>query len=166
MARIGTWPAVQVTVSREQALAELLRSAPRAFRMAADLLRDRAEAEDVVQEALARVCRDFESVRDPQAWFFRVVVNLCMRVQRRRRWRAIFWTSDIDSAPGPDERAAHRELLAAVDGLPAMQRTAIVLRYAQELSVAEIAQLLGVGEGTVKTHLSRGLARLRKRMGA
>jgi RNA polymerase sigma-70 factor, ECF subfamily len=155
-----------MTATREQALAEFLRSAPRAFRVAANLLRDRAEAEDVVQEALARVCRDFESVRDPQAWFFRVVVNLCMRTQRRRRWRAIFWTSEVDLAPGPDERAAHRELLAAVDRLPAMQRTAVVLRYAQELSLGEIAELLGIGEGTVKTHLSRGLARLRKRMGA
>jgi len=152
---------------RNAALAALLRSsAARAFRMAADLLRDRASAEDAVQEALARACRDFARVRDLEAWFFRVLMNLCLRAQRRKRWRSIFFAQGVEPAPPADERVAQRELLAAVDRLPPMQRTSVVLRYAHDLSPGEIAVMLGVGEGTVKTHLSRALARLRKRMGA
>src|SRR5262245_25022343 len=149
---------------RDHALAELLRCAPRAFRIAADLLRDRVEAEDAVQEALARVCREYGRVRDPQAWFFKVLVNVCLRAQRRRRWRSIFWRSEVDPAPSAEQRVAHRELLAAVDQLPPMQRTAVVLRYGHDLSWSEIAEMLGIGEGTVKTHLSRGLTRLRKQL--
>jgi RNA polymerase sigma-70 factor, ECF subfamily len=151
---------------RNEALALLLRTCGRrAFRMAADLLRDNAEAEDAVQEALARVCRDFASVRDPQAWFFRVLINLCLRAQRRNRlltvWQRL-WTPE----PASGDPLTIREIRAAVDRLPPMQRTAIVLRYGHDQSPADIAALLGIGEGTVKTHLSRALLRLRKRMGA
>ena len=149
---------------RNQALALLLRTCgARAYRIAADLLRDRAAAEDAVQEALARVCRDFAGVRDPQAWFFRVLVNLCMRTQRRKRLFSIWqrlWTPE----PLTGDPLTIREIRDAVDRLPPMQRTAVVLRYGHDLSPSEIAALLGVGEGTVKTHLSRGLARLRQRM--
>jgi RNA polymerase sigma-70 factor (ECF subfamily) len=149
---------------RNEALALLLRTCgARAYRIAADLLRDRAEAEDAVQEALARVCRDFGGVRDPQAWFFRVLVNLCMRTQRRKRlfsiWQRLWTPESLTGDP-----LTIREIRDAVDRLPSMQRTAIVLRYGHDLSPPEIAALLEVGEGTVKTHLSRGLARLRQRM--
>ena len=151
---------------RNEALSRLLRSSGRrAFRIAADLLRDRAEAEDAVQEALARVCRDFAGVRDPEAWFFRVLVNLCLRTQRRKRlltmWQRLWTPETVTGDP-----LTIREIRNAVDRLPPMQRTAIVLRYGHELAPPEIAALLGIGEGTVKTHLSRAMARLRKRMGA
>jgi RNA polymerase sigma-70 factor (ECF subfamily) len=51
--------------------------------------------------------------------------------------------------------------MRSLERLPSKQRAALVLRYGQELSVGEIAELLGVGQGTVKTHLVRGLKRLR-----
>src|SRR5262249_23183964 len=138
---------------RNAALASLLRQgAPRAFRLAADLLGDRASAEDAVQEALARACRDFARVRDLEAWFFRGLMTFCWRARRPRRWRWIFFARGVEPAPAADERVAHRELLAAVDRLPPMQRTSVVLRYAHDLSPGEIAVMLGVGEGTVKTH--------------
>jgi len=155
-------------------------SARRGFAIAYDLLGDRAEAEDAVQEALARACGSLGSLRDEAAlpgWFFRVLTNACLRVLRRRRvWRVVrgLWpfggeddTAEpaADAAPADDVLARGAEaawLGGALARLPARQRAALVLRYGHDLSVGEVADMLGVGEGTVKTHLTRGLARLRE----
>ena len=156
---------------RQAALGRLAAtSARRGHRIALALLRDRAEAEDAVQEALARACRDWERLREPEAlagWFFRVLTNGCLRALRRRRlgrvlaelWPSTQKPSEINVV---DDSA---KLLAAVERLPARQRAALVLRYGQDLAVEEIAAMLGVGAGTVKTHLVRGLARLRVHFG-
>jgi len=182
--------------TRAQALSRLAtRCARKGQAIARDLLRDPAEAEDVVQESLARACASWERLRDPDAlegWFYRVLTNLCMRILRRRRLSLAMrrlWSPGllvrqgggegeddvdeydlIDEQPGTDDSlnnaAEQRRMLRAVEALPVMQRTALVLRYGHDHSVGEIATLLEVGEGTVKTHLVRGLQRLRELVGA
>lgn len=166
---------------RDQLLAELAEdAAPRGFRIAWDLLGSRDEAEDAVQEALARACEQRRRIRDPQAiraWFYRVLTNHCMRILRRRRLRRLFFgaqkpADDIRPSSareaGPDRQLAHSrevaQLLRVLDDLPAKQRTALLLRYGHELPVADIADMLGVRPATIKTHLVRGLRRLRKLM--
>jgi RNA polymerase sigma-70 factor (ECF subfamily) len=155
----------------------------RGFAIAADLLRDPAEAEDAVQEALARACAQFATLHDPEAlraWFYRVLVNQCLRTLRRRRlftwWRSgvAHDDDDIDDAgatdlasvePGADERLRRareeRRLVAAVGHLPPMQRTVVVLRFAHDLTVDQTAALLEIGAESVKTHQKRALTRLR-----
>ena len=183
--------------ARSRLLAELAAGpARRGYAVAYDLLGNRAEAEEAVQEALARACENIGDLRDPAAapaWFLRIVTSMCLRTLRRRRLRrALFgWVdrsgpedtaapSEGDSsgvAPlvhateaisGPHHNLADRELLAALlgslDGLPAKQRAALVLRYGHDLSVPEVAQMLGVEQATAKTHLVRGLAKLRDLM--
>lgn len=180
---------------RESALTHLATTtAPRGYRIAFDLLRDRAEAEDAVQEALARACEAESRLRDADAlegWFFRVLTNVCLRVLRRRRVRR--WLGgrrkavdmDRDMAPQgepaddvaslgveagarADQALAERQeiahLLDQLDALPAQQRVALVLRYGHDRSVAEIADMLDVKPATVKTHLVRGLRHLRAAM--
>lgn len=167
---------------RERLLGQLVAaSARRGFAVAFDLLGERAEAEDAVQEALVRACLRLGDLREDGAaegWFMRTLVNQCLHVLRRRRvWRFVrgLWpggsTSPSEPAsetPGADERLAQQAELArlhqAMARLPARQRVALVLRHGQGLPVAEVAELLGVGEGTVKTHLVRGLARLRSEL--
>ncbi|HUH03313.1 MAG TPA: sigma-70 family RNA polymerase sigma factor [Kofleriaceae bacterium] len=168
---------------RERLLGELATgAAPRGFRIAYDLLGNRAEAEDAVQEALARVCERFDQLRDPamaDAWFRRVLVTVCLQVLRRRRLRRVVSLLVPGSAeppsdaiaedlPGADQELAQqgdtRRLMRALERLPAKQRAALVLRYGQDLSVGEVAEMLGVGQGTAKTHLVRGLKRLRALM--
>jgi RNA polymerase sigma-70 factor (ECF subfamily) len=173
---------------RREALGGLAaRTARRGHAIARDLLGDAAEAEDAVQESLARACASWERLREPDAldgWFFRVLTNVCLRSLRRRRLgQALrrFWSGDavvegaseddawdlVDAqAARPDEGLDARRVLAAVGELPVMQRAALVLRYGHDCGVGEIAAMLGVGEGTVKTHLVRGLKKLRERMGA
>jgi RNA polymerase sigma-70 factor (sigma-E family) len=157
--------------ARDQALEALVRGASRkGFRVAYDLLGDRAEAEDAVQEALARACAGWARLRDPAAlegWFHRVLLHVCMRALRRRRlWRGFWEMFSPDESRAPDEGAPDGEKLrVALEALAPMQKAAVVLRYAHDLSVEETAARLGVGPGTVKTHLSRGLKRLRERIG-
>ena len=169
---------------RRVALAGLAaRTARRGQAIARDLLGDAAEAEDAVQESLARACAGWERLRDPEAldgWFYRVLTNVCLRSLRRRRlghvWRR-WWSGGelveegdawdlVDAqAARPDDGLDARRVLDAVGALPVMQRAALVLRYGHDCGVGEIAAMLGVGEGTVKTHLVRGLKRLRERVG-
>jgi RNA polymerase sigma-70 factor (ECF subfamily) len=174
---------------RSEALAGLAaRTARRGQAIARDLLGDAAEAEDAVQESLARACAGWERLRAAEAldgWFYRVLTNVCLRSLRRRRlghalrrlWSggAVVGEEDTDAAaawdlvdaqaPRPDEGLDARRVLDAVGELPVMQRAALVLRYGHDCGVGEIAAMLGVGEGTVKTHLVRGLKRLRERVG-
>jgi RNA polymerase sigma-70 factor (ECF subfamily) len=184
--------AAVTTETRDAALRRLASAcARRGVAIAFDLLGDRDEAEDAVQESLARACERFGTLRDAGAlegWFYRVLTNLCMRTLRRRRVylgiRRVIGAGrvvpgdgegDSDDAPPPpelvadiapaDERLARardaRATLGAVAALPVGQKTALVLRYGHDLGVPEIAAAMGVSEATVKTHLVRGLARLR-----
>jgi RNA polymerase sigma-70 factor (ECF subfamily) len=183
--------------ARSRLLAELASGpARRGYAVAYDLLGNRAEAEEAVQEALARACENIGDLRDPAAapaWFLRIVTSMCLRTLRRRRLRrALFGWIDrpgpddtaapsegdsggvaplvhaTDAIAGPHHTLADRELLSALigslDGLPAKQRAALVLRYGHDLSVPEVAQMLGVEQATAKTHLVRGLAKLRDLM--
>jgi RNA polymerase sigma-70 factor (ECF subfamily) len=186
--------------ARSRLLAELAAGpARRGYGVAYDLLGNRAEAEEAVQEALARACENIGDLRDPAAapaWFLRIVTSMCLRTLRRRRLRrALFGRWGAPERPGPDDTAAPSEgdhggvaplvhatsaiaepdgaladrelraaLLGSLDGLPAKQRAALVLRYGHDLSVPEVAQMLGVEQATAKTHLVRGLARLRDLM--
>ena len=185
----GVRPTEAAAARRERALTQLATAtAPRGYRIAFDLLRDRAEAEDAVQEALARACEAADRLREPDAiegWFYRVLTNVCLRQLRRRRLRRWLgggrrgtpnqhYDALPDEAPdleanGPDapadqalaERQEIAHLLDQLDALPAQQRVALVLRYGHDRSIAEIADMLDVKPATIKTHLVRGLRRLR-----
>jgi RNA polymerase sigma-70 factor (ECF subfamily) len=164
---------------REQALeAVARRCARRGFSIAYRLLRDRAEAEDAVQEALARACESWSRLRDPaamDAWFHRVLSNLCLRALRRRRlfgWLRRAGGEEEAAAPGDLPAVAMPalagldagRLLAAVDRLPPMQKSVVVLRYGEDMSLGDIAAALGIAPETAKTHLARGIDRLRERL--
>jgi RNA polymerase sigma-70 factor (ECF subfamily) len=180
--------------ARDRLLSELAAApARRGYGIAYDLLGDRAEAEEAVQEALARACESLGDLRDPAAapaWFLRIVTTVCLRALRRRRLKrkllgwwpgktddkvsADIGTDDIAErvhaveAVEPSAALAGQQALATLLGrleqLSAQQRAALVLRYGHDLPVAEVAQLLGVELATAKTHLVRGLAKLRELM--
>lgn len=181
------------TDARSRLLAELAGTpARKGYSIAYDLLRNRAEAEEAVQEALARACEAIGDLRDPAAapaWFLRIVTTMCLRTLRRRRLkRALLgWLPGKDEAepagtdteaiaermhapvgPAPRDALVDHETLASLlhrlDELSPQQRAALVLRYGHDMPVPEIAELLGVEQATAKTHLVRGLARLRDLM--
>lgn len=134
---------------------------------------DRAEAEDLLQVCLERVYRHWHRIAiqgvEPERYARRILVNAALD---RRRWlrRRPEWPLSAAGAglSVPDQvgKVAERDaLVRALGTLPARQRSALVLRYFDDLDDSEIAAALGCSPGTVRSHLSRGLARLRQVMG-
>jgi RNA polymerase sigma-70 factor (ECF subfamily) len=128
---------------------------------------DAALAEELAQDALARVCRDWRKVRrmdHPEAWTSRVAINLANSYFRRRaaerRARERLEARPPAQASAPDP-ALVLSVRQAVSGLPPRQRTALLLHYFCDLPFAQVADLMGAPEPTVKSLARRGIARLR-----
>ncbi|HEY2273281.1 MAG TPA: SigE family RNA polymerase sigma factor [Jatrophihabitantaceae bacterium] len=137
------------------------------FRFAVVLTGDPVLADEVVSNTLTVAYERWAlvSVADNvNAYVRRMVVNEYLGWRRRLR-RVTPW-ADLDaiSAPLPDHSTAHadqQELVHELRRLPSKQRAAIVLRYYEGLTFAEIADLLGSGENAVRSNISRGLQKLR-----
>jgi RNA polymerase sigma-70 factor (sigma-E family) len=123
------------------------------------------EAEDVVQTALIRCYlgwRKVTAATDVDAYVYRTLVN-CLSSSRRRRWKAEIPTAEVPDRPGVDDSdriavgASVRGALAAMSG---SHRTVLVLRYYSDLTDPQIAEVLGVPLGTVKSRLSRATEQL------
>jgi RNA polymerase sigma factor (sigma-70 family) len=152
---------------RAAARALTQRLTPRALGYAARLLGDRAEAEDVTQEAMIRLWRIAPDWRQGEAqvstWLYRVVTNLCTDRLRRRQSKGTAPLDDApevaDSAAGPvagmieaDRMAA---LQAALAALPERQRQAVVLRHIEGLTNPEIAAVMDIGVEAVESLTAR-----------
>lgn len=139
-----------------------------AVRLAYLLTSDADAAEDIVSEAFAKVYRQWQAGRvdDVGAYLRRAVANTANSKLRRRyleRREASRRTGDERGVRRIDDDAADRDAVwQAVHRLPDKQRAAVVLRYYEDLSVEETAEILGVSTGTVKSQVSRGLDRLQQ----
>ncbi len=130
---------------------------------------DEAEAEDLVQECLLKVARHWPRIRRmerPPAYARRILVNLTLDGARGRARRRSELEPEaradaiaIDPLVAVDGRV---ELLQALSQLTVRQRAVLVLRYFNDLTEADTAEVLGCSPGTVKSSASRGLARLRE----
>ena len=144
-----------------------------AFRVAFAVLRHHQDAEDVAQEALVKAYRSFRRLRDRtrfRAWLVRVSWRLAIDRQKANRRRGDRDRALADIAPAPStvedvearERAAR--LWESIDALPEKLRVAIVLAGIQGHDIREVALLLGVPEGTVKSRLFLARQRLKERL--
>ena len=143
----------------EERLAEC---GPLAYRVARGVLRNSAEAEDVAQEALLRAYRRFERLRDRtrfRAWLVRIAFRLAIdraRSSKRREVRETLW-SQPTPRPSTEDVAATSEfqehLDCAMEELPEKQRLVLLLAAMQGHSLEEIAEMLGLPVGTVKSRL-------------
>lgn len=139
------------------------------LRTAVLLTRDRGHAEDLLQTALVKAYRRWNKISsaDPYPYVRRILVTSAAS------WRRLRTTQEIVSlpardVPGPDanDGFADREQMAdALATLPPRMRAVLVLRYAEDLSEADSADLLGCSVSTVKSQTQRGLARLREHLG-
>jgi RNA polymerase sigma-70 factor (ECF subfamily) len=151
---------------------------------------DKSEAQDLAQEALLQIFRNlkrFEGRSRFSTWLYRVAVNACLDSRRRRRrWSRILlpWRAErqdggntgtqIENIPAPEENGdplsnvsgaeLKRDVVAVLETLSAHQRTVFQLKVFQEMSIPEIAEVTGMAEGTVKTHLFRATQAVRAQL--
>jgi RNA polymerase sigma-70 factor (sigma-E family) len=127
------------------------------------------DGEDLLQAALERVFGRWRTIRgNPEAYLRRTLYHLATDGWRRKRaWRARLGLLGRPGAQPDDTDAVHNrdQLLRLLRQLPPRQRTAIVLRYWEDLTEAQAAQAMGCSPGTVKSVTSRGMRRLRELSG-
>ena len=146
------------------------RHLPAMLGLARRILGNASDAEDVAQEAMLRVWTHaprWQPLAAFRTWLTRVVVNLCLDRKRRAPWVALEAAGEIvDPTPGASEQAERDErermVAAAIAGLPARQRAAIVLTYGDGMSNAQVAEILDTSVSAVETLLVRGKQNLRR----
>ncbi len=139
---------------------------PRLLRLARVLTRNEHDAWDITQEALARVGARWKQVDadgNPAAYARKALVRLNLnRTRQLRREVLVRVAPDRPAVNGSTDSTD--ELQRALSRLAPRQRTALVLRYYSDLSIADVAMLMDCSEGTVKSQVSRGLALLREQL--
>lgn len=147
------------------------------LRTAAGLLGSVHEAQDAAQETFLRMHKHlggFDASRDPGPWLYRIVVNACRDIGRRRSAAALVPLEDVAEKSDPTARFGPHDIEAAVSmteqrrvvrmalaTLPEKERTAIVLRDVEGLSTAEVARILRSSEGTVRSQICTARLKIR-----
>lgn len=140
------------------------------FSLAYHFLRDRARAEDLAQDVFLHLHRKLRELASPEHvkfWLRRVTAHRCIDESRRAKWRN---GPGLDSMPEPSVPAADVDFLREdalrklVASLPDKARWVVILRYQEDLEPTEIAEILSIPVGTVKSQLHRALAVLRRKL--
>jgi RNA polymerase sigma-70 factor (ECF subfamily) len=139
------------------------------MRFAVRMLGTRDDADEALQAAFVRAFRALAQCRNPErfgAWLYRIVVNECRTRATRRGRRERWFVRDealLLKAPAVvgDDAAVREEIQRALDRLPPEQREAFVLKYVEELSYEEMAEITGVGISALKMRAKRACRRLR-----
>lgn len=140
----------------------------RSYHVAYRILGHSGEAEDVASDAMAKALRSWRKVRDmdaPEAWVVRVTTNLAIdTVRRNNRFADKAGSQGLSATVGESssEIDARLDLHLLLRSLPRRQREVLALRYLADLSEAETAAILGIAQGTVKRHASRGILKMRE----
>ena len=170
----GALTTTPAAVDPDALVAEMFdREAVSLVRLARVFCDDRNAAEDLVQEAFIRLHRSAASIRDldrTPAFLRSIVINLA-RDHNRRGLMSLRHRNTADRPLTPSEPAdlalvdeESATVLDALRTLPERQRACLVLHYYEELSIAEVADTLGISKNSVKTHCQRGLASLEARL--
>ncbi len=164
----------QTLGGRSEAFEELVTRYDRAvYHLSLKTLRDAEEAKDATQEAFFKAYRGLATFRPGakfSTWLFSIAYHACCdRIARRKRYTDAELPERADPSPGPEAVVLARDqagmLRAAIDELPEKYRIAITLYHLQGKQYEEIAQVLELPMGTVKTHLFRAKELLRRKLG-
>jgi RNA polymerase sigma-70 factor (ECF subfamily) len=163
----------EVLAGNVEAFAGLVRRYRQTYaRFATRMLGDRDDAEDALQSAFLRAFRGLVQCAEPErfgAWLYRIVVNECRTAASRRGRRGqVLVRNPVALAAAVDEQdyswslAVRHEIQHALNQLPSDQREAFLLKYVEELSYDEMAELTGAGVSALKMRVKRASARLRE----
>ena len=179
-----TVPAGSAPVEEMEDFESLVRlHRPRVFRFLLASLRNRETAENLTQDCFVRAYEarhQFRGACSVATWFLQIAANLVRKHESNSRLK--FWRRSLhpdadvadlagaipDRQQSPEALASIREQVGAIwsaaAGLPARQRIVFLLRFVEDMDVLEIAEVTGMKEGTVKTHLFRALQSVRARV--
>ncbi|WP_123041360.1 sigma-70 family RNA polymerase sigma factor [Cohnella candidum] len=134
------------------------------YKMARSMLRQDEDVADAIQETILKAYRHITRLREPayfRTWLFRILIRECMAASRRKRRFAAF-LANMPKAPAIARAAGDMDLHDAVDRLGEPARTIVKLHYFADQPIAEIAAVLNISEGTVKSKLYRARKKLAK----
>lgn len=136
------------------------------YHVAMSILRNDADSADAVQEALLKAFEKLDTLKEERyfrTWLTRILIHECYQIQRKQK-RLVPYEAYVEREPGKEDEV-YTDLYTAIGNLPEDLRVSVTLFYIEGFSIAEIAQLLGTKENTVKTRLYRGRMQLRKSLG-
>ena len=147
------------------------------YYMALDMTGNHHDAEDLSQEVFIKVysaIKDFRGESKLSSWMYRIAMNTCIDKTRRKHLKLVELDEKVHEKPSnvvtPDvelEAKSKQKLIErALQKLPPKQRSIFVMRHYNELRLKEIAEALGISEGTVKAQLFRAIHKLQKELGA
>ena len=135
------------------------------WRVSATILRQPCDREDAIQECIYRALKKRETLRDDrymQSWVIRILINECYSIHRRAKWeRPSEKLPEPPPLPGPD---ADSEAFHALFSLEEKMRLSVVLHYVEGYSVEEIARIMRIPTGTVKSRLARAREKMKKEL--
>lgn len=140
------------------------------YRIAFSNMKSKADAEDVVQEAFCRYLKAkpvFANAEHEKAWFIRVVINICYDIQKSAWFSKTVAFDEVSESEMRHFKLPfieEDETLWHVMELPATYRNPLYLFYYEDYSIREIAHIMKLGEGTVKTRLRRGRELIKERI--
>lgn len=160
--------------THDEAFEQIMRSyGTRVLRLVIFLVKDRSLAEDITQDVFVKVYRHLPRFRGDSSidtWLYRIVVNECKGYLRSWAFRHILPRSWIKAGADHStertvlEQAERDQLVQQVLLLPPLYRQVIALHYYADLSIGEVAEILGTSEGTVRTRLHRARQQLKRQM--
>lgn len=138
------------------------------YRIAYSYVKNKENALDIVQESIYKALRQVESLQNVEyikTWFYRIIVNTAIDFLRKNKRISVVEDQVLDSHTEINEDDyADLDLQHALDLLPPIYKTIVILKYFEGLTLEEIAQVLGENVNTVKTRLYSGLKKLRVEM--
>jgi len=152
-------------VTKEEFEARIIAMQDTLWRVSATILRQPCDREDAIQECIYKALRKRDSLRDDrfmQSWVIRILINECYSIHRRAKWeRPSERLPEPPPMPGPD---ADPEVFRILFSLNEKLRLPMVLHYVEGYSVDEVARIMRIPTGTVKSRLARAREKMHKEM--
>jgi RNA polymerase sigma-70 factor, ECF subfamily len=135
------------------------------YRLAYSYVHNKEDALDIIQESICKALSKAKDLENPEAvksWFYRIVVNTSLDFLRKKK-RYIYVEDDILEAvsPSAEDHYEDIDLRDAIEKLPTLNKTVIILRYFEDLKIEDIAQIMNENVNTTKTRLYSSLKKLK-----
>ncbi|QAY67341.1 sigma-70 family RNA polymerase sigma factor [Paenibacillus protaetiae] len=146
------------------------------YAIAYSYMRSESDALEAIQETVCRVWLKRKSLRDPKlfsTWMMRILIRVCIDEKRKRKremiveWPNSFYDKSAEAEDRMQQHSTERlDMTMMLQQLPPEQRMVVTLKYYRDMTLTEIAALMGKPEGSIKTWLHKALKRMRKQMAA